>query len=214
MIKDKNAKKTASPTMDSLLKKYSQSQKATSRGDRVKGKVVQKLPRKLIVDIGGKSEAIVAEKAYEQAKGFIDNLEIGDEVEGVVLIPENNEGNTVLSLRQAAVGASWDKLEKVKNEGKEIRVFGISSNPSGVIVEVGGLHGFIPNSQLGKNALQNKEKLIGKEFSSIIIEIEAKSNRLILSEKASSEGITPDLVKKAGLIVKEADTYEGVVTTT
>jgi len=83
----KNGKSTFS--MEALLAKYSSSQiKAPSRGDKVKGKVIQKLPKKLVMDIGGKSEGIVAEKAFEEARGFIDNLEIGDEVEAVVLIPK------------------------------------------------------------------------------------------------------------------------------
>ena len=200
--------------MEALLAKYSSSQiKAPSRGDKVKGKVIQKLPKKLVMDIGGKSEGIVAEKAFEEARGFIDNLEIGDEVEAVVLIPETNEGFTILSLRQAASRASWDKLLSASKAGKQINVHGRFINPSGIIVDVLGFYGFIPNSQISKKILKDKEKLVGKEFIAIIIEIDKNSNRLILSEKAASEGITPEIIRKAYASLVEGEVYSGVVTT-
>ena len=199
--------------MDSLLAKYKDNFKVFSKGDRVRGKVVQKLPKRLILDIAGKSEGMVSERAYDETRGFIENLEIGDEVDGVVLIPENAEGYTIVSLRKAAASASWDKLIKAKENGKVVDVTGRFPNPSGLMVEVYGLYGFIPNSQLSQDVLKNKEKYIGQQLPSIVLEVDESSNRLIFSEKAISEGITPKLVAKAIGEVKEGDKLEGVVTT-
>lgn len=199
--------------MGALLAKYSDLTKVRTRGEKVKGKVIQKLPKKLILDIGGKSEGIVAERAFEEARGFIDHLSEGDEVEAVVLSPESREGLTLLSLRHAAANASWDKLIKAKEEGKKVMAQGKFPNSSGIMIEIEGLYGFIPNSQLSKKALKDKERLTGHDIPSLVIEVDKNSNRLILSEKAISEGITPHLVKKAAKSIKEGEIYDGVVTT-
>jgi ribosomal protein S1 len=210
----KNIKKgSASASMDDLLNKYKDNFKVASRGDKVKGTVTQKLPKRLMLDIEGKSEGIVADRAFDEAKGFIELLSVGDEVEGMVLIPESSEGYTVISLRQAAASASWKKIAKAKQDGTKVRVSGRFPNPSGVMVEIYGLYGFIPNSQLSKKALKDKEKLAGQEISAIVLEVDEESNRLIFSEKAVSEGITPELVKKATSKIKEGDVLTGKITT-
>lgn len=210
----KKGDKTSEPkSMEALLEKYGEELKVFSRGDRVKGKVIEKRKDALVLDIGGKSEGIVAEDAFNEARGFIENLEIGDEVEAKVIVPESPEGYTILSLRQAASRAAWSKLQKAKKEGKPLKVEGKSINPSGVMVQVDRLLGFIPNSQLGKEATKNKEKLVGKNFKATVIEIDPNSNRLVLSEKAVSEGAKLELVKKALDKIKEGEVFEGEVTT-
>ena len=213
----KSKKNETSPkqetTMDSLLAKYQDSFRVFARGDRVKGKVIEKLPKRLILDIAGKSEGMVSERAFDEARGFIDHLELGDEVEGVVLIPENPEGYTIVSLRKAAASASWKKLIKAKDDSKTVEVTGRFPNPSGFMVEAYGLYGFIPNSQLSKDVLKNKEKFVGQNMPSIVLEVDEDSNRLVFSEKAISEGITPKLVGEAMGKVNEGDVISGIVTT-
>jgi len=56
----------------------------------------------LVIDIGGKSLGLVAEKAFLEARNFIKQVKVGDEIEGTVLIPETPDGYTILSLRNAA----------------------------------------------------------------------------------------------------------------
>lgn len=206
-------KTTNISTMADLMSKYSATSRVILKGTRVKGKILRKLPNMLVMDIGGKSEGIVAEKAFDEAKGFIEHLEVGDEVDAVVISAENQDGYIVVSLRQAAATASWGKLIKAKEDGTLIRVQARFLNPSGIMVECNGLFGFIPNSQLTKKALKNKDNIVGKEFYSVVIEVDRDSNRLIFSEKAASEGITPELLGKAAKLIKEGEIYEGVVTT-
>lgn len=199
--------------MDALLAKYSTSFKVLSRYEKVTGKVAAKLPKKLVLDIGGKSEGIVAEKAFDEARDYIEKLQIGDSVEATVISPEAKDGTVLLSLKGASTSASWGKLESALEKGKEISVVCKFVNTSGVMVEVGGMQGFIPNSQLSKKALSDKEKLVGKELSAIVIEVDQKSNRFILSEKAATEGITPSLVKSATESLKEGQVHDAVVNT-
>src|SRR3989304_6499739 len=156
---------------------------AFSSGQKVRGIVTSKNSKSLILDIGGKSEGIVAEKAFIEGRDFIKTLKKGDSVTATVIIPETREGVVLLSVRDAAFDASWERLEKAEEVGVPVAVFGKGVNPSGVTVEVEGLTGFIPGSQLGKEASKNSQNLVGKYFKAVILEVDRLANKIILSEK-------------------------------
>ena len=200
-------------TMEALLASYKSSIHGFSKGQRLAGHVITKTPKALVVDIGGKSEGLVTEKAFIEARDFIKTLKVGDEVKASVLIPENSEGYVILSLREATQGATWDRLREAKEKEIPITVVGRGSGPSGVTVEVEGITGFIPFSQLGKEAMDSPQGLIGKSFRAKVIELEKSSNKVVLSEKAVSEAGEMKLAKEALEKVKEGEIYDGVVTT-
>ncbi|MGB6881910.1 MAG: S1 RNA-binding domain-containing protein [Microgenomates group bacterium] len=212
--KKRASRKSSEPkSMEELLEAYGGKPKGLSVGQKVRGRVVEITSKKVILDIGAKSEGVVAEKAFDEAKTFIKDLKVGDEVEVQVLITETPDGFAILSLRKAAYETAWKKLEKAKKEEKPIGVLGKIVNPSGVVVEVMGLSGFIPSSQLGKEVFKNPSDLIGKNFKAIIIDLNRTTNKIVLSEKAVSEAEEIKLIKDALEKMKEGEVYEGVVTT-
>ena len=199
-------------TMEELLAYSGKITKGLSKGQRVRGKVIGIYPKSLILDIGGKGEGLVAEKAYLEARSFISTLKMGDEINAKVLIPETPDGYTILSLREASYDSSWEKLEKTKDETGAVSVVGKAVSPSGIIVDVAGLTGFIPRSQLGKEISKNPESAIGKEFKAHVIEIDRSENKIVLSEKAVSEGQDLKTVRKAFDDIKEGEILEGKIT--
>lgn len=213
MAAKKTSNKKEPQTMAELLAKYGKKTAGFSVGQKVKAKVIAKTPKGLILDIGGKSEGVVAEKAYAEAKDFIKTLKVGDEVTASVLVTETREGNVILSLRQAMADSGWEKVEKAKNEGKEIAVFGKSVSSSGVMVDVEGLDGFIPASQLGYEVAKNPQSLVGKYFKAKVLEISRSANKLVLSEKEVSEAADIKSAKEAMAKIKEGEVYDGEVTT-
>jgi len=200
-------------TMAELLASADQPLKAFSVGQKIKCKVIDKTVKALVLDIGGKSEGLVTEKAFVEARDFIKTLKVGDEVWASVLIAENPEGYVILSLRQASFESAWDKLNKAYESETPVSVFGKGAGASGITVEVEKLIGFIPFSQLGKEAIDNPQALVGKIFKAKIIELEKSSNKIVLSEKAVSEAGEVKQAKEALEKVKEGEVYEGEVTT-
>lgn len=198
-------------TMDELLAQTKVSIKALTRGQKVKGKVVEITKKNVTIDIGGKSEGLVAEKAFNEAKDYVKTLKVGDEVTASVIIPETPDGFTILSLRDAQQEAAWEKILKAKAKGEELVVIGKFLNPSGLIVEVEGLVGFVPNSQFGKEVSKNPKALVGGHFKTKVIEAERYENKIVLSEKEVSEAEDIKLVKKVLKKVKEGEIYEGKV---
>lgn len=200
--------------MAELLAKYAGSkQQIFTKGQRVMGKVLSKSSKAVIFDIGGKSEGIVTEKGYTDAKEFIEGLNEGDSIMVTVLVPETREGTTILGLKDAMTDISWENLAKAKKDGTEVPVLGKGVGPSGFLVSADGVEGFIPTSQLGREVSTNPQILVGKYFKAKVIEVDKTSNKLVLSEKEVSEAGDIALTKKALENIKEGEVYQGVVTT-
>ncbi len=200
-------------TMAELLAGSKFQVKGFTQGQRVKAKVISKTGSSVVFDIGGKSEGLLVDKAFSEVKSFAKTLNVGDEIEAGVLIPETKEGYTILSLRQAAQNTSWKRLEEAKKNNTPVAVVGRGVNPSGVTVEVEGLIGFIPGSQLGKEVAKNTESLVGKYFKAKVLEVDKTSNKIVLSEKEVSEAADMKIAKEALEAVKEGQVLEGRVTT-
>lgn len=165
------------------------------------------------LEIGGKSEGIVDGSCFDEVKGFLKNLKVGNKVRALVIEPEGPDGLVHLSLRHYVANAVWDKLDEAKNAGHELLVLGKNVTENGVIVELfGGLVGFIPISQIGKDTLKDLNNLINSRFKVKVIEVERGKNRVVLSEKAVSEKADIALYQEAVRHLAEEKIYQGRVT--
>ena len=209
----KTSDKSSGITMADLLAKASQKPRSFQRGDKIEGTVLEITPKALILDIGGKSEGVVAEKAFLEARNFIRQLKIGDKVTGEVIVTETPEGYTVISLRHSAKDFIWKKLEEVVRKDEELSVEVKGANQSGLVVDTFGLTGFIPMVHLGRALVKNPSSLVGKRIKVKIIDIDKDGNRIVLSEKAVSEKEKIQAEKEALARLKEGEIYQGEVTT-
>ena len=200
-------------TMAELLARAKNKVQTFTKGQRLLGKVLSISPAAVLFDIGGKSEGIVKEKGYTDAKEFIDRLKVGESVMVTVLVPETREGTTILGLKDAMKDVSWVKLEEAKKSGEEVPVLGKGVGTPGFVVDVLGIEGFIPTSQLGREITGNAQSLVGKYFKAKVMEVDKMNNKVVLSEKEVSEAGNIALVKEALKKVKEGEIYDGVVTT-
>ena len=207
------SKAVAPITMAELLAKMAKKAAQFTKGQRVMGKLLSKTPQALIFDVGGKSEGIVKEKGYTDAKEYIETLKVGDSVMVTVLVPETRDGITILALKDAMHDISWVKLEEAKKAGSAVPVLGKGVNAAGVVVDVMGIEGFIPMSQMGKENGENAEKLVGKYFKAKVMEVDKVNKKVVLSEKEVSEAGDIALIKKASSAIKEGEVYDGIVTT-
>ena len=213
----KSASETKSPksgiTMAELLAKSKSKVNIFTKGQRVEATVLTKSPTLVTFDIGGKSEGLVKEKAYTDAREFIETLKVGDKVLATVLVPETRDGTIIMALKDAIRDISWVELSKAMEKGEEVPVLGKGVNVSGFVVDVMGVEGFIPTSQMGKEALAGAQNLVGKYFKAKVMEVDKTNRKVVLSEKEVSEAGDIKLAKEALKKIKEGEIYEGVVTT-
>jgi small subunit ribosomal protein S1 len=211
--KSSGSSKKGKSVMEALMDKIDSKSVGLSVADKVSGKVIRIEKHRVVIDIGGKSEGIVAEKAFREAEDFIKTLEAGDKVQATVLVPETPDGFTILSLRHAARDAAWKKLEEAEKKGEPVVVQGRNLTSAGIIVDVFGMTGFIPNSQLGREVSKDKDGLVNDVFKVKIIDLARDENKIVLSEKEISEAEDIRLAKEAMDKVKIGEQFKGEVTT-
>ena len=200
-------------TMAELLARAKNKVQRFTKGQRIEAKLLSKAENLLVFDIGGKSEGLVKEKGYTDAKELIDGLKVGDTVLATILVPESRDGTIVLGLKDAMKDVSWIKLEEAKKDGVAVPVLGKGVSAPGFVVDVLGIEGFISTSQLGKETAGNAQNLVGKYFKARVMEVDKKNNKVVLSEKEVSEAGDIALTKEALKNIKEGEIYEGTITT-
>jgi len=208
----KSASKGAT-TMAELLARAKNKIQKFIKGQRVQATVLSKNATSVIFDVGGKSEGIVKEKGYTDAKELIESLKVGDKVMVTILVPETRDGITILGLKDAIKDTAWEKLLKAKESGEEVPVLGKGVSAPGFVVDVFGVEGFIPTSQLGREITKNSQSLVDKYFKAKVMEVDKMNNKVVLSEKEISEAGDIALTKEALKKIKEGEVYDGVVTT-
>lgn len=154
------------------------------QGDIITGNVVRIERDGVLVDVGGKSEGFVPFKEISNIP--IDNIEdvikVGDRMEFYILREENENGQLTLSLKRVAQARGWTQLEEQKKHDETIRAKISAVVKGGVVVDVYGLRGFVPASQLRVKGT-TPEELIGMEIPMKILETDTKRNKLILSQR-------------------------------
>ncbi len=154
------------------------------QGDIITGDIVRIERDGVLVDVGSKSEGFVPFKEISNIP--IDNIEdvikVGDRLEFYILREENENGQLTLSLKRVAQARGWVQLEEQKKSDETIRAKISAVVKGGVVVDVYGLRGFVPASQLRVKGT-TPEELIGMEIPMKILETDTKRNKLILSQR-------------------------------
>jgi small subunit ribosomal protein S1 len=167
------------------------------RGDVVEGVIVRIDQDEILVDIGLKSEGVLSTKELPASGyGSFGELHIDDKVLVYVIQPETQEGHALLSLKRANAERQWRIAEEQYKNGELLKARVIDYNKGGLIVDVAGIRGFVPISQIlnlkreevasgGENqeTAAKLQSMKDKELQLKIIEINRARNRLILSER-------------------------------
>jgi small subunit ribosomal protein S1 len=198
-------------TMEELIQQTGYQLHGLKKGSHLEGIVTNLSKHAVLVDIGAKTEGMVLGKPFENAQDFIKDLKIGDKVNVTVLSPENDKGQILLSLRQAASDYKWNLFDQYLKTEEAVEVRGLEVNKGGLIVRVMGIRGFVPASQLGRKYLGKPEELQNRLFKARIIEVDREKNRLIFSEKFISEAEAIAAKKDALKTVKVGQQMEGKV---
>jgi len=175
-------------TMEELLKQEGVELIGLKKGQEVRGKIAVIKGKSIYIDIGAKTDAVVAGKEFEFVKDYVADLKVGDEIEVQVKSPENDKGQILVSIRGAASGYGWNYFAEKAKSGGEVTVFGKELNRGGtVVIAPFGFYGFIPGSQIGSKYDSDPEKLVGKKVKVKVLEVDQTKNRLVFSERLVSE---------------------------
>jgi small subunit ribosomal protein S1 len=180
--------------MQRLLDEQDAQFKSIKRGEVVEGQIARIDQDEILVEIGLKSEGVLSTKELPaQGYGSLSELHVGDDVLVYVMQPETPEGHAIVSIKRARLERQWRIAQDQYERGDLLEAEVIDHNKGGLIVNLEGIRGFVPISQIlnlkREDTADNAEtqaklqSMVGRKLQLKIIEINRNRNRLILSER-------------------------------
>ncbi|MBN1487015.1 MAG: S1 RNA-binding domain-containing protein [Anaerolineae bacterium] len=167
--------------------------------------------REVMVDLGHKRDAIVPESDLDLLDGeYREELEPGAHVPVYVLKVADKQGYPVVSLKRGLDHNEWIRAQELFDSKEVFEAEVVDTNRGGVLVSFDKLLGFVPNSHLGLsggNWRDQKSQLVGQVISLVVIEVDQRKNRLILSRRLAREKTQAEVLDT----LHPGDTRVGIV---
>ena len=201
-------------TMDELLASSEIKQLVT--GDVVEGVITSVRKNELWIDLGARGVGVVMRR--EIGHGQV--LDVGTSITVSVIDPEMEEGHALLSMKRAVKDRGWDEVQRLFDDQEIVDISPYDANRGGLLVELEGIRGFLPVSQLAAGhyprvsgadkdeILQKLNALTSETLRVRILDVSRKDNKLIFSEK---EAVKDDMQARFAKL-KVGDAVEGIVT--
>lgn len=173
----------------------------------VKGIVVSKTDREVIVNIGFKSDGLVSASEFRD----MPDLKPGDEVEVYIENQEDANGQLILSRKLAKVMGAWTSIEKALEEDTIINGFVKRRTKGGLIVDIFGIEAFLPGSQIDVKPIRDFDIYVGKNMEVKVVKINHTNDNVVVSHKVLIE---KDLEAQRQTILTNLDkgqVLEGVI---
>lgn len=185
-------------------------------GDVVEGTVITVDKHEIWLDLGAIGTGLVVGREIEQSGG----IQPGDTISAGVLEAESDDGYAILSLKKVAKEKGWESLQQLFDSGEVFSLTPFDANKGGLLIEVEGIRGFLPVSQLSAEnyprvsgadkdeILHRLSNLVNKPLSVRVLDINRRENKLIVSEKAARREDTESKVS----LLKVGEVVKGMVT--
>lgn len=206
--------KSTNITMDDLLNSSEVVELAA--GAVTEGTITSIKKHEMWVDLGAQGVGVVMRREIDRAQP----LEVGQSITVSVVDPEIEDGCALLSMKRAVKDRGWDELQRAFEAEEAVDIVPYGANRGGLLVELEGVRGFLPVSQLAAGhyprvsgadkdeILQKLNSLVNKVLKVRILDVSRKDNKLIFSEK---EAVKDDMQARFSEL-KVGDEVEGTVT--
>lgn len=162
-----------------MAKMYEDTLKNFTEGSIVKGKVLEVRNNEVTVDIGYKSEGMISTEEFRD----LSQVKAGDEIEVMLEQIEDDEGNIILSKQKAEQQRMWDNVLSSSQEGSILEGEIKSRIKGGLIVDINGVKGFLPGSQVDITPVRNLDDYLGKRFEFRVMKINRDRRNIVLSRR-------------------------------
>jgi small subunit ribosomal protein S1 len=171
-----------------IVPNYAATMVSFDEGDVVKGKVVRIDKDEVLVDIGYKSEGVIPSNELSIRKSVdpSEEVELGEELDALVLTKEDAEGRLVLSKKRARFEKAWRRIEAAAESGEPVEGTVIEVVKGGLILDL-GVRGFLPASLVDIRRVHNLDEFLGQTLECKVIELNRSRNNVVLSRRAVLE---------------------------
>lgn len=164
----------------------------------VEGTVTAINKREVLVNIGYKSEGVIAAPEFR----YNPELKIGDKVEVYVESPEDRKGQLVLSHKKARQLRSWDMVNAAFDKSEIVKGYVKTRTKGGMIVDVFGIEAFLPGSQIDIRPIKDYDQYVDQTMDFKIVKINQEFRNVVVSHKALLEA---ELEKQKSEIISKLE---------
>ena len=150
-------------------------------GQKVSGRIAHLGGEVAFLDLGGKGEGIIDLRELRNDAGDL-LVHVGETIEGYVL--SLSEGNVVVT-RSVPKGAGREIVQQALDLKIPIEGLVTGQNKGGLEVDLGGLRGFVPASQVDVRFVEDQSQFVGQRLKFRVTEI--RGGNAILSRRALLE---------------------------
>jgi small subunit ribosomal protein S1 len=157
-------------------------------GEVVTGRVVRIDKDEVLVDIGYKSEGVIpsGELSIRKSVDPHDEVQLGEEVDAIVLTKEDQDGRLIMSKKRARFEKAWRRIEAAAESGQPVEGLVIEVVKGGLIIDL-GVRGFLPASLVDIRRVPNLDEYMGTKIETKVIELNRSRNNVVLSRRAVLE---------------------------
>src|SRR5262245_17017613 len=195
--------------VDTELAKSESQQKPQAAGtakQRKKGRVVGIHGKDVFVEVpGGRSQGVLPLQQFEGRTPTI-----GEEVEFDVERYDGANGLLVLTREGSAqVVTDWSSV--ALHMIVEARVTGTNKNKTGLTIEVNGIKGFLPASQLDLYRVEDLDQFLNQRLKVQVVELNPDERNLIVSRRALLERERAQKAEQFWTSISEGQVRKGIV---
>ena len=195
-----------------LIPDYDATIPVINEGEVVRGTVVRVDKDEVLVDIGYKSEGVipVSELSIRRSVNPADEVQLGDEIDALVMTKEDAEGRLILSKKRARFEMAWKRIESAAESGEPVEGTVIEVVKGGLILDL-GVRGFLPASLVDIRRVQNLDEFLGKQLRCKVIELNRSRNNVVLSRRAVLEDERKEMRQAILDRLSPGDVVEGTI---
>jgi len=171
-----------------LVPNYEATLRPLQEGEILKGTVVRIDKDEVLVDVGYKSEGVIplSELSIRRSVDPHEEVSLGEEVEVMVLVKEDQDGRLIVSKKRARFEQAWRQVEEAARTGATVEGEVIEVVKGGLIVDL-GIRGFLPASLVDIRRVAQLDQFLGTKVQAKVIELNRARNNVVLSRRAVLE---------------------------
>lgn len=179
-------------------------------GNVVEARLIKKFPREAYFDLGRFGAGMVYGAEALNARDALRNLTIGAKLPAKIINIDGEDGYIELSLSEAGKQKLWQRVGELAESGEVVKAKVLGANAGGLTTTVGDvdLRAFLPVSQLSldhypritdndrQKIAEELKKFVGQELNVKIIDLNPRSNKIIVSEREVLSANIKELLSK------------------
>jgi small subunit ribosomal protein S1 len=195
--------------MEQFFQMYEESFKRFAEGELAQGRIIAVDNDHVLVDVGYKSEGQISIHEFKDENGEV-NVQIGDKVEVMVELWDEDEERVILSKDKAAKIKVWESIKEIHDANGTVEGVITSRVKGGFSVDV-GIPAFLPGSQADLRPIRNLDEMVGQTFTFKVLKYNRKRSNIVLSRRAILEEQRESIRSATLENIHEGKVMEGVV---